>query len=536
MDIQTLKKSGRIAQVPIDEHVFYQGEEGKSAYFLLKGNVEVLVSSKGDGSLYKLADLTDGAVFGEMALLDARKRSATIRTTSDCIFLIIDESHFEKLVKQEPQMAHNLLLTMAERLNKLYSKLDINTEECNEESLIQTADRSLKPISVKKGDKLFCKGEYADTMAFVLGGSVIVSGYDELDQESITSIERGNLIGYSNLFYPGIRLESAEAIEDAYLIVIDKEHLEEFFLGYPMAFKQLVREISSEIRHFNEVLMLQESSSAAVGYEIIERDTEMVSKSKNPKKGAELFKGLNLNDYLARREITCPICGEEFEVLTIRHSKLRLKSITNEYRKIYNGFDELWYHIWACPKCRYHNYSHDYFNLSIKENYNLKRRLLKKKHNFRYIPKKKGNLNQVINEHYNLLLCKSLAESSALRQAKIWLHMAWLNDDADNTMERDEAYRKARKLYYDGWYESKDPLTLEEEQQLSILLAELYLKDGRLKEARQYLLRAVNKSGNKVFNRQAQNRMYDIREIMEDEKNKEVEANDEGVEVEVSEE
>ncbi len=62
MDIQTLKKSGRIAQVPIDEHVFYQGEEGKSAYFLLKGNVEVLVSSRGDGSLYKLADLTDGAV------------------------------------------------------------------------------------------------------------------------------------------------------------------------------------------------------------------------------------------------------------------------------------------------------------------------------------------------------------------------------------------------------------------------------------------------------------------------------------------
>ncbi len=110
----------------------------------------------------------------------------------------------------------------------------------------------------------------------------------------------------------------------------------------------------------------------------------------------------------------------------------------------------------------------------------------------------------MINEHYNLLLCKSLAESSALRQAKVWLHMAWLNDDAYNTMERDEAYRKARKLYYDGWYESKDPLTLEEEQQLSILLAELYLKDGRLKEARQYLLRAVNKSGNKVFNRQAQ--------------------------------
>lgn len=63
----------------------------------------------------------------------------------------------------------------------------------------------------------------------------------------------------------------------------------------------------------------------------------LYQKSKNPKKGAELFKGLNLNDYLARREITCPICGEKFEVLTIRHSKLKLKSITNEYRKIYNG-------------------------------------------------------------------------------------------------------------------------------------------------------------------------------------------------------
>ncbi|KAJ3100743.1 Potassium voltage-gated channel sub H member 7 [Phlyctochytrium planicorne] len=72
----------RVADVLIPEYyidgdvIFQQGEPGNDMYFIEHGTVDIIVNGKIVGAL------TDGAFFGEVALLDQSVRSATIKASS----------------------------------------------------------------------------------------------------------------------------------------------------------------------------------------------------------------------------------------------------------------------------------------------------------------------------------------------------------------------------------------------------------------------------------------------------------------------
>src|SRR5581483_3604116 len=61
--------------------IIAEGAEGKTAYLIVSGSVEVSV---GEGSQQKvLATLGPGEVFGEMCLIEPGPRSATVKATAD---------------------------------------------------------------------------------------------------------------------------------------------------------------------------------------------------------------------------------------------------------------------------------------------------------------------------------------------------------------------------------------------------------------------------------------------------------------------
>lgn len=65
------------------ENVIVQGETGTSLFLIARGVVAVLVES-GDGQPRRVASLHAGDFFGEMALLSAEPRSATVRAATPC--------------------------------------------------------------------------------------------------------------------------------------------------------------------------------------------------------------------------------------------------------------------------------------------------------------------------------------------------------------------------------------------------------------------------------------------------------------------
>ena len=93
--------------------VFAEGDVADGFFVVLSGEVEVSVRG------YVLATLGTGELFGEMALIDERPRSATAVARTDCRLVKVDEKRFLFLVTQTPFFALSVMRLMAERLRAM---------------------------------------------------------------------------------------------------------------------------------------------------------------------------------------------------------------------------------------------------------------------------------------------------------------------------------------------------------------------------------------------------------------------------------
>lgn len=99
----------------VDTHatVFQTGDSGDSAYVIESGCVEVL-SGPAD-HLVRVAVLAQGAMFGEVALLDHQPRTATVRTLMPTSLIRIDRVHVEELLVRADPVIQYLLRLLLER-------------------------------------------------------------------------------------------------------------------------------------------------------------------------------------------------------------------------------------------------------------------------------------------------------------------------------------------------------------------------------------------------------------------------------------
>lgn len=68
--------------------IFRQGYPGDNAYIVISGQVEI-VDMIPDGPEFRIAVLDAGQMFGELALLDDKPRSATARAITDVTLQIV---------------------------------------------------------------------------------------------------------------------------------------------------------------------------------------------------------------------------------------------------------------------------------------------------------------------------------------------------------------------------------------------------------------------------------------------------------------
>lgn len=94
------------------ETIFREGDPGDGMYAVLEGEVEI---RKG-GRL--LETVGHGGVFGEMALIDAKPRSAGATAKSDCRVVAIGQRRFMTLVQQTPFFAIQMMQVLTERLRR----------------------------------------------------------------------------------------------------------------------------------------------------------------------------------------------------------------------------------------------------------------------------------------------------------------------------------------------------------------------------------------------------------------------------------
>jgi CRP/FNR family cyclic AMP-dependent transcriptional regulator len=96
--------------LPKGSTVIDEGLDGQELYIIRSGIVEVLKRTM-HGDSYTVSELSAGAqgFFGEVALLDSEKRSATVICKTDCDFYIIDRLSFNRFGDENPRLG--LLVT-----------------------------------------------------------------------------------------------------------------------------------------------------------------------------------------------------------------------------------------------------------------------------------------------------------------------------------------------------------------------------------------------------------------------------------------
>ncbi len=95
-------------EYPIGATVFKEGENGQSLYIIKKGEVKACKTTP-EGDLLTLMLHKDGDIFGEMAFLDGKPRSATIVAIADTKTYILDKDAFDTLIDNNPRLIYKIL-------------------------------------------------------------------------------------------------------------------------------------------------------------------------------------------------------------------------------------------------------------------------------------------------------------------------------------------------------------------------------------------------------------------------------------------
>lgn len=115
LDQKTLARLERMSRertFESGEEIVRQGDEGSGAFVIVSGRVEVVR----DG--HKLAELGPGGFFGEMALLDNYRRSATVRALETTTCVVIPRSDFVAELRGNNDLCFEMLVLMSRRVRE----------------------------------------------------------------------------------------------------------------------------------------------------------------------------------------------------------------------------------------------------------------------------------------------------------------------------------------------------------------------------------------------------------------------------------
>lgn len=106
---------------PKETMIFSEGQPGEEMYIIQRGSVKI--TKIVDNNEVLLAVLKQGDMFGEMALLEAKPRSASAVAYEDCQLLAVNKENFERMVSSQPQIVTRLTQLLAERIWFIYKQL-----------------------------------------------------------------------------------------------------------------------------------------------------------------------------------------------------------------------------------------------------------------------------------------------------------------------------------------------------------------------------------------------------------------------------
>jgi CRP/FNR family cyclic AMP-dependent transcriptional regulator len=100
---------------PAGTRVFHEGDDSDACYIVKQGSFRV-TREHSDGRAITLATLGPGEIFGELAMLDGDKRSASAEALTDGDLLALPASDVRALLARHPEISLKLVAGLVRRL------------------------------------------------------------------------------------------------------------------------------------------------------------------------------------------------------------------------------------------------------------------------------------------------------------------------------------------------------------------------------------------------------------------------------------
>ncbi|MBV9586219.1 MAG: Crp/Fnr family transcriptional regulator [Alphaproteobacteria bacterium] len=122
-DADAILTEARVVRYSEGAQIFAKGDPGNSMMAVLHGRVTISNPSA-DGRQLVVTMFHEGDVFGEIALLDGKERSADATAASDCELLVVPRRSVLRLLEHRPEVCIELMVVLCERLRRTNEQVE----------------------------------------------------------------------------------------------------------------------------------------------------------------------------------------------------------------------------------------------------------------------------------------------------------------------------------------------------------------------------------------------------------------------------
>lgn len=168
------------------EQIFKEGDTGDCAYLIEKGIVEVIITEH--GSERRVSLMGKNEMFGEVALIDHRPRTATVRAVEKTVLVPIRRKLVDGLLEKCDPILKHLLLLVLERFR--------NNQSANHETVVAIT-RDTQEQTIRRNA---LKGEATHKLALAHGITRALANSEfELYYQPICSLRDSRIAGFEAL-------------------------------------------------------------------------------------------------------------------------------------------------------------------------------------------------------------------------------------------------------------------------------------------------------------------------------------------------
>jgi uncharacterized membrane protein len=171
--------------------LFRAGDDGDAMYLIASGRVRIAVSDE-DKKEIVLAELARGDFFGEMAIIDGKKRSADAKIIEDARLAVLSRENFLRFIHDNPNVALEMLSATFSRLRTTDRMLqqrvsrNVNEEQDKRSTL---ADRAADHLAEFGGSWKFIGAALGIIISWIVFNSyILIRGFDPLPYQMLNLV------------------------------------------------------------------------------------------------------------------------------------------------------------------------------------------------------------------------------------------------------------------------------------------------------------------------------------------------------------